>query len=113
MHELSIVQGIVGIALRRSAEIGAKKVKGIKVKVGEFTSVEPDCLRFYFDAVTKDSTAEGAELIIEQIPLVAECTACGSPFTPEGIRFTCPNCGSRQIELTAGRELYVESIEVE
>jgi hydrogenase nickel incorporation protein HypA/HybF len=113
MHELSISREIVNIALRRGEEAGAQRITSVRVKVGEFTAVEPDCLQFYFTALTNGTAAAGAALAVDKVPLAAKCSACQSLFVPQALSFKCPSCGSPEIEITTGRELYVESIEVQ
>jgi len=112
MHELSIAREIVNIALRKGEEAGASRIESVRVRIGEFTAVEPDCLRLYFGALTEGTLADGAALKAEIVPLRAVCPACDQPFTPEALCFRCPGCGSPDISITSGRELYVESIEV-
>jgi len=113
MHELAIATQIVDIALNRAEEVGASRIVSVRVKIGQFTAVEPDSLRFCFAALTGATAADGAELQIQQVPLTAECAICRRSFAPEDMRFTCPECGSREVAITGGRELDVESMEVE
>lgn len=113
MHELSIAQGIVDIVTQTAEQNGAKKVTKVSLLVGQMTGVETESLSFCFEAVTKDTIAEGAQLEIKKIPLVAYCKECKKEFTIEKYRFFCPLCDSAQIELLSGRELKVEHLEVE
>ncbi|MCX8053844.1 MAG: hydrogenase maturation nickel metallochaperone HypA [Armatimonadetes bacterium] len=113
MHEIAIARQILEIALKRAEQVGAKKILAVRAKIGEFTAVVPESLRFCFDAVTAGTIAEGATLDIEEIPLAAECAVCRKPFVPDKVRFSCPECGGREVEITSGRELDVESMEVE
>lgn len=113
MHELGITKGILDIALRTAAERKATKVRGIRLKIGAWSSIDPECINFYFEAIASGTPAEGADIHVETIPLTAKCTACGSPFEPEDLVFRCPGCGSADVEIASGREMYVESVEVE
>ena len=113
MHELGITKRILDIALRTASEQKASKIKAVRLKVGEWTSIEPSCIEFYFTAIAVDTPAEGASVIIERIPLEAKCIACGNPFVPTNLIFKCPGCGSPDVEIMSGREFFVESVEVE
>jgi len=113
MHELAIASQIVEIALKRGEEVGARRIASVRVTIGQFTAVEPDSLRFCFSALTAATAADGAALEIQQVPLTAECAICRISFAPVQMRFTCPECGSREVTITGGRELDVESMEVE
>jgi len=112
MHELDITQGIVNTALQAGENAGARKIRSVRVKIGAFTGVEPHCLEFYFNVLTKDTIAAGAELVVEITPLAATCSACREPFAPQELCFKCPSCGSPEVEITSGRELCVESVDV-
>ena len=45
------------------------------------------------------------------VPAVLNCTACTREWTLERPPFRCPTCGSRDVEVVAGNELEVESID--
>ena len=67
---------------------------------------------FCFDAVTRDTVADGAKLEIIRIPGTAWCMAC-SKAVPLSARYDpCPECGGHQLQMTAGDELRVKELEV-
>lgn len=113
MHELGITKRILDIALKTAAEQGASRIKSIRLRIGEWTSIDPDCIQFYFDAIAAETAAEKATLVVERVPLAAKCSTCGSPFVPANLTFRCPGCGGSDVEIVSGREMYVESVEVE
>lgn len=110
MHEMALAQGILDIALD-NAQGG--RITKIKLLVGALTEVEPQSLRFCFAALSQGTTAAGAELEIETVPLVARCARCGWQFTVENYRFLCPACGDHNVAIVTGRELKVDYLEVE
>lgn len=114
MHELSVTQSILNIAVEAANGAGAKRVMAIDVLVGELTGFVTDSIQFYFDLLSKDTVAEGAQLRFRRELASATCQACGHVFHPE-VSFLplCPACGSAGARLIGGRELRVESIEVE
>lgn len=112
MHELGITQNILDIALKQ-VEAKDTKINKISIKVGEFTFVDPECVRFYFEQISKNTIAENAALYIERMPLKIKCSSCGKENTLLKMdEFICPECKSKNVEITSGRELFVESIEV-
>jgi hydrogenase nickel incorporation protein HypA/HybF len=113
MHEMAIAQGVLDIALDNAARHGAKRITAIKLLVGEMTEVEPDSLRFCFEALAEGTAAAGAQLEIEAVPLVGRCRDCGAEFAVQRFRFVCPTCASVGVEILSGRELKVEHLEVE
>lgn len=113
MHELSITQQILDIAISKAGEAGAATVKRINLVIGDMSSVMDDCVQFYFDFLSQDSIAQGAQLSFQRIPLKVRCRHCGHSFTPEGEAWSCPQCQEWNVEIISGNEFYLDSIEVE
>ena len=113
MHELSICQSILTIVqdvLARNEH--AKRVTVVRLKVGELSCLEARTLTSCFEIVAENSPARGAELQILRIPARWKCMKCGKEFE-EKIPKGCPECGGQKLVMTAGKELYVESLDVE
>jgi hydrogenase nickel incorporation protein HypA/HybF len=113
MHELSITQSILSIALEKADAAQASKVCKINLVIGELSGIVDDCVQFYFDFLSKDTPAAEATLSFHQSPTQLRCRNCATVFTPGNGNWACPNCHEQRIEIISGRELYVESIEVE
>jgi hydrogenase nickel incorporation protein HypA/HybF len=111
MHELGIAQDILNKALDTAHKEGAQKVTRVHVKVGEHTAVDVADFRFCFDALKAGTIASEAELAVETAP-PAECRVCKTSFSPEADPSACPACGSSEVEIMTGRELYVDSVEL-
>ena len=110
MHELSVTQGILDIALKNA---GTRKITQINLVIGQFSSIVDDSVQFYWDVISKDTAAEGARLHFERIPGEMTCQQCGHVFRPKGETFDCPSCASPVVKITKGEEFQVESIDVE
>ncbi len=108
MHELSITQRIVDMVADHA---GDSKVLTVHVSVGRLSGVVPDAMRFCFDLLTEGTPLEGATLAIDEPAGLARCAGCGTDFTLSDLVLLCP-CGSTAVELLAGRELRVTSLEV-
>jgi len=113
MHELPVTQGMLSIALEHAARAGAKKITAINLTIGEMSGIVDDSIQFYFDIVSQDTLAQGALLNFERVPARFRCKACDESFSLDGGQWACPNCGEWSVEIIAGREFYVDSIEVE
>ena len=113
MHELAITRSIIDIVNSEAEEKGFEKVLEIRLKVGEFSGIVPDCLRDFFPVASAGSAAEGAELVIEKITARVECLDCGFEGEADRKNACCARCGSTALKMSAGREFYVESIKVE
>src|SRR3954467_9767579 len=110
MHELSIADAIVTIASRHAA---GRKVTRVEVKVGYLRQVVPDSLQFAFELITPGTELEGAELALEDVPARVRCRACEAETVLAEFPAHCGECGGLDVEVTAGEELLVVSIEVE
>jgi hydrogenase nickel incorporation protein HypA/HybF len=113
MHEMGIALQIVEI-VRDSipAHMGAVRVERVNLKIGKLAAVVPESLRFCFDIVIKETPLEGAELHIQEMPVLARCKRCGEQWTIHEPVFTCHTCDSGELEILSGRELDIESIEI-
>ena len=113
MHELSITQSMLDLVTEQAKEAGAREVKKINLVIGEMSGIVEECVRFYFDFIGRETIAEGAVLSFKMIPATARCRSCGKLFELEESDWTCPHCQGDSVEIVAGKELFVESIEVE
>jgi hydrogenase nickel incorporation protein HypA/HybF len=113
MHEMSITQSILDLVVGEAQKQGAKKITLIRLKIGELTNVDPMSVEFYLEVIGKGTIAEGVKLEADVLPITAECNDCGRQFKIESWDYVCPACGSKSAKMVTGRELYVESIEVE
>jgi hydrogenase nickel incorporation protein HypA/HybF len=113
MHELSITESILSIVLEKANEAHASKVSKINLVIGELSGVVDECVQFYFDFLSKDTIAAEATLSFLRSPTQLRCRNCATVFAPQNGNWACPNCQEQSIEIISGRQLYVESIEVE
>ncbi len=114
MHEFGLMQSVMKIALDAAEKRGAKKITKIKLKAGEMEGIIPDSMQFHFEHLRVGTIAEGAELVIEEVPLVVECSSCGEKSRVEPFAFmVCPKCNGFTTQVISGKELTVESVEME
>jgi hydrogenase nickel incorporation protein HypA/HybF len=109
MHELSISEAVVATAIKHAA---GRQVTLVSMTTGALRQVVPESLAFYFEIVARDTVCEGARLEQALVAARLRC-ACGEQWEPEIPAFRCPACGGSDVEVIAGNELEVESIEVE
>jgi len=113
MHELPISENILEIALSNANKAKAKRITDIYLVIGQLSSFIDESIQFYWDIISKDTIAEGAELHFNRIPAKFQCKRCENSFGLDGADFQCPRCSSTEIEIKSGREFYLDSIEVE
>jgi hydrogenase nickel incorporation protein HypA/HybF len=110
VHELAIADSVVRIASRHA---DGRQVTKVYLKVGHLRQVVPSALAFSFDLVAQGTSVEGAELALEEVPATGKCRACGAESQLESFPLQCKACGYSDLEIVAGEELYVESLELE
>lgn len=113
MHEMGIAMQIMNIVMESLPPGEPLRVKAIHLRVGKLTAIVPPSLKFCMEMVTKDTPAEGAELKFTEVPVTVECDECGEQTVIERPPFACGKCGSEKVEIISGREMIIESIEVE
>lgn len=119
MHELSIVSSLVEKVLGFVAEQETSQVLSVRLCVGELTHLEPEQLKFCYEAVTKETPLEGSVLEIETQPASVLCPHCcyrGKPkYWDEAQAFEtvptmqCPRCG-KQAEAIEGNDCSIKTI---
>ena len=110
MHERSLVRALLRQVADVAAEHPGSQVQSVRVRVGEFSGVEPELLAIAFDDMVQDTPLFGAELDMERVPLEASCDDCGNQFRIERYRFECNQCGSVKLAVRGGEELLLESV---
>jgi len=112
MHELSIVQSIIGIAEAEVRKANAQIVDAIELEVGNLAGIEWDALDFAWQAGVPGTVLANAERIVHRIPARARCSNCGAEYELSEWFAACPDCGETFSDLLQGRELRVKSLVV-
>jgi|HubBroStandDraft_1064217.scaffolds.fasta_scaffold06677_2 hydrogenase nickel incorporation protein HypA/HybF len=114
MHELSIVESIVDAVTETAAAYPGARVKSVRLRLGVLAAVVEDSLQFCWGLATEGTALAGAALVVKSVPVRVHCAACGRDAEIEGVQsFRCPGCGEPAADLRQGRELEIESIEIE
>jgi hydrogenase nickel incorporation protein HypA/HybF len=113
MHEFSIAQNILEVVHRTASEAGAARVARVRLKVGVFTSIHVDSLRFALEVLARGTPSEGCALEVEDVPMTVRCGACGQESRAPEILAECPACGATGVTVAGGRELSIVSIDAE
>lgn len=122
MHELSLSSAILATVLRHA---DGRRVSEVEIRVGRLRQVVPDSLAFYFEIVSRDTLADGAEFEMELVDALMRCRDCTHEWDPAPPpaedasqvmllpQFRCPACEAVGAEAVTGEEFEVESITVE
>lgn len=115
MHELGLARDIVDTVVESVEQAGARQVKRVYMSIGRARDVVPDLMEIAFAHLTRGTIAEGAELIVTQVPVMGCCEDCGFVFPLDifnDATWKCPACGSGHYGLHKGREFDIDRIEV-
>jgi hydrogenase nickel incorporation protein HypA/HybF len=112
MHEVGLMQNALDMALDHARRAGASRILRLQLRVGELSGVVPEALQLAFAAAAPGTPADGAELVIDRVPVVCRCERCGRRFQPEDIVYLCSHCGAVNSSVQQGRELELASLEV-
>jgi len=113
MHELSVTEALLGVALKHAEAAKAGRVTDVHVVIGQLSTVVDESVQFYWDLISAGTAAEGARLHFRRVAARLQCDDCGQCYAPAAEVLACPSCGSTQVRVTAGEELYLEALEVE
>lgn len=113
MHEIRIAEDLSRIVLEAASERNLRKVTGINISFGQLVQIVPEIFEFAFREIVKDSVAQDARLDIEIIQVKMRCSKCGTDFRVEDNIFKCVKCGSVDLEIINGKELFIKSLEGE
>lgn len=113
MHEVSIMGEIFEIINENISTHNIKKVNKVVLKIGEFSCVEDSALKFAFQAFSKDTESEKAELVINRVKAKAQCSECGQLFDISFTDKKCPKCHVFSNNIISGYELLLDEIEGE
>ena len=112
MHALSLAEELVERLEQVARRERAERIVVIRLELGAMCGVDRDSFEFAFPEVARGGLAEGAALAIEEIPVSVSCRRCRVRSEPEYPVIRCAACGSGDVEIVAGREFKVRSMEV-
>jgi len=113
MHEMSLITSILDIAEKEARSAGAGVINSIELEVGDLAGVEVDSLMFCFETARRNTMAAEGELVVQSVPGRGRCPRCEKEVPVEGFAVaTCPDCDIF-VDVYQGRELRVQSINVD
>jgi hydrogenase nickel incorporation protein HypA/HybF len=114
MHELSLISSVVESVTESLAPYTGAKVLEVRLRVGALASVVQESLEFCYGIATEGTPLEGSRLVVNVLPVVMHCARCDQDVELDGIQsFRCPKCGEPSYDLRQGRELDIDSIEID
>ena len=113
MHEMSLTESLVELIENEREKQGFSRVRSVQVAIGALGHVDPDAVRFCFDAVARGTVVEGARLDIRTVPGRAWCLDCAKTISIADRMAACPECGQHRLQVTGGNDLRLDELEVD
>ncbi len=113
MHELSVTEAILNLALKHAEDETASRITDLYLVIGDLSSVVDDSVQFYWNIIAKDTIAENAILHFKRIHPEIQCRECQLKYTPQNEDISCPRCGSIRVDVIKGKEFYLDAIDIE
>ena len=114
MHELSITESIISTVLESAEKHDVTRILKIHLEVGELNDLKSEWIQHYFDMLSKDTLAEGAQIEVHTSPSKFKCHDCGEVFPLDlksVSKVECPGCGGANCSLAGGSEFYIRDME--
>ena len=112
MHEMGMAYSVLHTLREEAARRHAPGVRKIGLRIGELAAVNPEALRFCFEALTRGTELESVVLDIEIRPRRHLCRDCGAEFNVMDYDLACPQCRGPDSECVSGDELEIAYLEV-
>lgn len=113
MHEMSLAEGVLQLIEDAARREQFSRVTAVWLEIGQLAGVEIEAMRFCFDAVMRDSIADGARLEIVAVPGSGWCMRCAENVPMGDALAACPQCGAVPLRVTGGTAMRVRELEVE
>jgi hydrogenase nickel incorporation protein HypA/HybF len=113
MHEVSIMAEAVRLAVESAQSAGARRITGLRLRVGKLSGAVPEAMTFAWDVVRQDTIAAQATLAIETVAAACWCATCQAEFECKDFMSECPRCHELSGDLRRGRELEIAAVELE
>jgi hydrogenase nickel incorporation protein HypA/HybF len=110
MHEFAIADDIVTTIINKVYP-DLTKIQVINLEVGTLSGVVVDSLDFGLSAILEEKNAPGIKVNITTTPTQARCQ-CGKEYEIKEILDSCPQCESMYREIISGKDVIINSIEV-
>lgn len=113
MHEISLVRNIFN-TLENEFPGRGQHLRGIYLKVGELSNIQPVLMQNAFAAVIQDEPQyKDATLHVEVLPIKIYCNDCAVESEVQKYKFICSVCNKPNNNLIQGDELLIAKVELE
>lgn len=114
MHELAVAAELLDLVQRVAREHAARRVTVARLRIGAASCLSPESLVFGFEALAAGTVAAGCRVEVTRTPAGVSCVPCGwRGALAELGDLACPACRTAPLTIRDGRDLTVDSVDVE
>jgi hydrogenase nickel incorporation protein HypA/HybF len=113
MHEMGIANSVLEAVKTEMRRYPGTYPCKIGVRIGEMAAIDPEALRFCFEAMIQETDLASLELAIEVCPRRHRCPVCTYDFIVRDYDMRCPQCARLETTCISGDELELAYLEVE
>jgi hydrogenase nickel incorporation protein HypA/HybF len=113
VHEVALANAVGRQVASEMQRHPGRRLVALDLVVGVWSGADPESLEFAVGLVLAESPWPQAKVRTRREPLAMACRGCGGEFEVEDLDLVCPSCGGLDLEAVRGRELRLESLEIE
>ena len=110
MHEASLVRNLLDQVRRLADAQAADGVERIELEIGPLSGVEAELVASAFRDLRGEFGLGHSELVIEQVPLVAQCPDCEQRFELVEFDFRCPSGCAGRVRVVQGEACLLKRV---
>jgi hydrogenase nickel incorporation protein HypA/HybF len=113
MHEMGIASSVLDAVRAEASRFPNGHIHKVGLRIGELAGVDPEAVRFCFEALVRGTELEPLALEIECCWRRYQCRCCQHSYAAAREDLACPECGMTDSQFLGGDELELAYLEVE
>jgi len=110
---MSVAAAVLDAVRTETGRYPGARATRVGLRIGAVSGLEPESLRFCFEALVAGTDLEPLALDLELVPRRNRCRQCDTTFEVVDYNFVCGACGSLRTEPAGGDEMQLAYVEVE
>lgn len=109
VHELSICRSVVDIVTRHAVD---REVRTVHMRIGALRQIVPATLVYCWGLMNEGTPLASSALEVESVPAAIRCRPCDRTQTISDARLVCDACGGQDVEIVAGEEFLITTLDL-
>jgi len=110
MHEMGLAKDVLRKILEEAGNKKLRRIKSADINIGETLITDKEEFLELFKDISIGTPAEGLELNVTIMPLMAFCNSCSKEFTAKEMKKGCPHCESTDFKIVSGKEVVIKEL---